>query len=431
MANRGPLGRGKTRGATSGAVRRGHATGGNQPTGGGSSTGVPGPAGPAGPAGAPGATGPTGATGATGLQGAPGPDGEDLLDSGVIPLPVDLSQQLDYLTPASAAQGAILYRGAKRWTLLPAGTSGKYLQTLGAGADPAWATAAIGGGSLYHGTGHPQGTQAAPIGSLYQDDATGYLYHKSGGGSTTYGWYPVDLIGRSVNGPEGFRARLSGISSATAALRMSGYGLWFPGVGDGADMLSPTSVTTLGHVQVNGKRFKSVVGDNTTNNLSTYHTSSTAAPLQVLDDDLDVWIEFRTDPSVITSLRYWFGITANVITDSLTFATGAAGALLIRYATDGAENGVGWVGQSCVSGSHTETASLGSIAAATSYILRIRFVRTGTPTVYFSVNDGTEVSTTLTIPPTGSTYFLIFGVTKKSTAARTYNVRSLGAMHGS
>lgn len=41
----------------------------------------------------------------------------------------------------SAAQGDILYRGASSWALLPAGTSGRFLQTLGAGANPAWADA--------------------------------------------------------------------------------------------------------------------------------------------------------------------------------------------------------------------------------------------------------------------------------------------------
>lgn len=41
----------------------------------------------------------------------------------------------------SEAQGDILYRGASNWTRLAAGTSGQFLKTLGAAANPAWAGA--------------------------------------------------------------------------------------------------------------------------------------------------------------------------------------------------------------------------------------------------------------------------------------------------
>ena len=57
---------------------------------------------------------------------------------------VTLSQILDWV--GSAAQGDILYRGAATWARLAAGTSGQFLQTLGAGANPVWA--ASGGGGL-------------------------------------------------------------------------------------------------------------------------------------------------------------------------------------------------------------------------------------------------------------------------------------------
>ena len=57
-----------------------------------------------------------------------------------------LSQVLDLV--GSAAQGDILYRGATTWTRLGAGTSGQYLKTQGAGANPVWASvSASGGGS--------------------------------------------------------------------------------------------------------------------------------------------------------------------------------------------------------------------------------------------------------------------------------------------
>ena len=49
-----------------------------------------------------------------------------------------LSEVLDFV--GSAAQGDLLYRGSAQWTRLPAGTSGRYLKTLGAGANPEWST---------------------------------------------------------------------------------------------------------------------------------------------------------------------------------------------------------------------------------------------------------------------------------------------------
>lgn len=53
-----------------------------------------------------------------------------------------LSEVLDFIT--SAVQGDILYRGASVWQRLAAGTSGHFLKTLGAGANPAWAASGAG-----------------------------------------------------------------------------------------------------------------------------------------------------------------------------------------------------------------------------------------------------------------------------------------------
>lgn len=53
------------------------------------------------------------------------------------------SVALDDLTDTTvtgAAQGAVLYRNASGWVHLPAGTSGQYLSTAGASANPVWAT---------------------------------------------------------------------------------------------------------------------------------------------------------------------------------------------------------------------------------------------------------------------------------------------------
>lgn len=57
-----------------------------------------------------------------------------------------LSNILDLV--GSAAQGDILYRDVSGWTRLGAGTSGHYLKTQGAGANPAWAAVSASGITL-------------------------------------------------------------------------------------------------------------------------------------------------------------------------------------------------------------------------------------------------------------------------------------------
>jgi hypothetical protein len=53
---------------------------------------------------------------------------------------------LDQLDIASATFGDILYRDSTSWARLPAGTSGNYLKTQGAGAAPTWSSVSASGG---------------------------------------------------------------------------------------------------------------------------------------------------------------------------------------------------------------------------------------------------------------------------------------------
>ncbi len=60
------------------------------------------------------------------------------------------TSRLDSL--GTPAQGDILYRGASGWTYLTPGTSGQFLQTQGASANPQWATPSGSGNVLTSGT---------------------------------------------------------------------------------------------------------------------------------------------------------------------------------------------------------------------------------------------------------------------------------------
>jgi hypothetical protein len=62
---------------------------------------------------------------------------------GAAPTPTALSDLIDHVLGNS--RGQILYRGAAAWAALNPGTSGFFLKTLGAGADPTWANPSAGG----------------------------------------------------------------------------------------------------------------------------------------------------------------------------------------------------------------------------------------------------------------------------------------------
>jgi hypothetical protein len=68
------------------------------------------------------------------------------------------------LDDISTTQGTILYRGASGWSALAPGTSGQYLKTLGAGADPAWAAST--------GSGDVVGPSSATDNALARYDGT-------------------------------------------------------------------------------------------------------------------------------------------------------------------------------------------------------------------------------------------------------------------
>ncbi len=68
------------------------------------------------------------------------------------------------VTLAGVARGDVLYRGAAKWQNLAHGTSGQFLTTNGAGADPSWTTSGGGAGNVAALTG---ATYAAPDNTLY------------------------------------------------------------------------------------------------------------------------------------------------------------------------------------------------------------------------------------------------------------------------
>jgi hypothetical protein len=101
--------------------------------------------------------------------------------------------------------------------------------------------------------------------------------------------------------------------------------------------------------------------------------------------------------SSLTGLRYFLGVGAAAPTNSDTVVTRK---LLFRYSTVASDGS--WTPTSADNTSQNVGSAIGSIAANTRYVLTIRFVSTGTPTAYFSVNGGTEQAVTANLPGTGN-----------------------------
>lgn len=329
-----------------------------------------------------------------------------------------LSELLDFI--GSAAQGDILYRDAAGWARLPAGTNGHFLQTQGAAANPHWTSVTGGAGlPIFTGAGNPQGQtgvtacEQAP-GSLYIDTNNGYVYRKLGGGTTAYGWY-LDL---------GFPFLLSSTvrpyillpphSSTTLTAALSGAQFL------AADNCVNTNANNTAREYAAGQIWNYFDTSNVAN-ANSYFTT-TASQLRWWEYDFDFMFRIRT-PSDVTSLRLWIGLTTGVITDNNSLAAGAKSAAMFRYSTPSTDGGwVGFAANAAAAGSETVTGTVAAIAADTAYNLRIRLVRAGTPTLYFSVNDGPEQSVTTNIPPTGVTSFITMGVTNKTAGGGT-NIR--------
>jgi hypothetical protein len=109
------------------------------------------------------------------------------------PEEVTASQVLDWI---GATQGQILYRGASGWSVLATGTSGQFLKTQGAAANPVWADAVIGvttangvsaslaSGNLTFTLGAITPSSVAATGAITSSSASAGIGYATGAGGT-------------------------------------------------------------------------------------------------------------------------------------------------------------------------------------------------------------------------------------------------------
>lgn len=277
------------------------------------------------------------------------------------------------------------------------------------------------------GAGNPQGVQSAPVGAEYLDTTSGYRYIKLGGGSTAYGWYRQSTSGAGIRaGMRTWQAYPGGPATSNPFAQASSFGYFSL---DASAVFTGSGISAS-RVLSAGRQFAVTTNTAATTGNVTAISSVTSVPLLVLDDDFDLTAEILTGPDV-TNLRVWFGISSATIIDTTTLGSASNGSICIRFCP--ADGDAGWIGatQKNGAGNQTLTSSLGTVALSTIYLLRVRFVRAGTPTAYFSVNDGTEQSITTNIQAIGSTFNFVFGLSTRANALKSIGYSVIGMTVGS
>jgi hypothetical protein len=266
--------------------------------------------------------------------------------------------------------------------------------------DSTWATVASGGGADFTNAGNPQGSVTAVGGQTCRDTTNGILYVHIPLASSNTGWYR---------------------DTAQSETQLTGTPFhWWAPIGNGSlQQFGPTPVSSQGS-HGNTSDFRST---GSYESLSITGTNvgwfSSANQWTGAAQDFDMWADILTGASV-TNVRMWFGISS---TDPST-DTVSGQAIVFRF-SDGASD-TGWVGVTNNAGTQAVTAAIGTVAATTSYHLRIRRVAN---TVNFSVNDGAETAATTNVPTNSTTMPLILYFTATS-GTKTFEWRQIAGRWG-
>lgn len=131
-------------------------------------------------------------------------------------------------------------------------------------------------------------------------------------------------------------------------------------------------------------------------------------------------------PSTLTSVRIWVGLFST--TTSIDADTSPGHCAAFRFSSVAGDTG--W--RPCTRDGATQTTAtaIGTVVADTEYHLKIRCVITGTPTVYFSVNGGTETAQTANLPTSTQALGLTARVIAQAASARNISVARMLMTHG-
>lgn len=125
--------------------------------------------------------------------------GIEITPNGLLPSNPTISADVQaILDQISTVHGSVLFRGATDWQALAPGTTGQFLQTGGAGADPVWATGGGGGGGStpsIRATSSPIAFNAGscvvpwPVGTVAGDTVFLFISHGFETSAIPTGWF--------------------------------------------------------------------------------------------------------------------------------------------------------------------------------------------------------------------------------------------------
>lgn len=129
----------------------------------------------------------------------------------------NLSAAID--SALGSTQGDILYRGASGWSVLAPGTSGQFLETLGASANPQWQTVTLGSGAeVLISTQTVSGSSTSTVSfTSIPGTYTDLRVVVRGRGDTSATNVGVNITFNSDTGTNYFYQRLGGANSAASA----------------------------------------------------------------------------------------------------------------------------------------------------------------------------------------------------------------------
>lgn len=262
-----------------------------------------------------------------------------------IPTSATLSQVLDFL---GTTQGSILYRDSTGWQILAPGTSGQFLKTQGAGANPIWAAGGGGGGGTtptirssniasYNASSatitFPTGTVAGDIVVIYWENGFAGNY------SAPSGWTPIHLapnVGNYTNQNCAAKIMTSADITAgsvvvnaagsfngiTAAITITGTTVTSFDHSDAYDSSGSTSIASASVTGMLGVASTDlIVGFASTRAADTLTVSSNMTILQTINAASASGIVFSIAAAGITKLGLLETITAHTSNNGLTWTT--------------------------------------------------------------------------------------------------------------
>lgn len=136
--------------------------------------------------------------------------------AGTTPRTIRLQDLTVDVSLSGVAQGDLLFRGASKWNNLAAGTSGYYLKSNGAGADPSWASVSV---SPAGSSGQLQWNSSSSFaGAAYLNYATSGSILTITDGATT----DVPLVVNGVTSQSGDLAQFKVNGSSLVAVKSTG-----------------------------------------------------------------------------------------------------------------------------------------------------------------------------------------------------------------